>query len=258
MILILQSLITLFSLSPSSYAQSNELSIVDVRRNIALSEEEPVYKDFYINGGEDAGLKKNLVITAFRKINVRDASGSSSFGEIEIPVGQVRVVAVYAKVAVAREYKLLSRDENPMLEQTGIMTGDKIDLKGSFIDNKIGKSKKEVAAQAPTSASAASVEVQVQLSAPPVATTATNPSPTPTTTPVPATAAAMTTPTNLPLSAPMAPLAPTPTATTPSAAPATPTSPVSAPAAPNSNATAPTTTPMNSAAIQMAKPTSPN
>jgi hypothetical protein len=84
-----------------------------------------------------------MVVTAVRKINVRDASGANAVGEIIVPVGQLKIIAVYDRVAVAREYTLLSRDELPMLEQIGIMTGDRIDTKGSFIDN--SKPKRKVA-----------------------------------------------------------------------------------------------------------------
>lgn len=115
-------------------SKANDITVVDVRRNITLSEDDKVYKDFYINAGPASGLKKNLVVTAVRKLNIRDASGANAVGEILVPVGQLKVIAVYDKVAVAREYALLSRDEIPMLEQVGIMNGDRIDLKGSFID----------------------------------------------------------------------------------------------------------------------------
>ncbi|WP_374075327.1 hypothetical protein [Bdellovibrio bacteriovorus] len=124
-------------------ARAADPTVVDVRRNITLSEDDTVYKDFYING--TAGLKKNLVVTAVRKINIRDASGASAVGEIFVPVGQLKIIAVFDKVAVAREYALLSRDELPMLEQTGIMTGDRIEVKGSFIDNSKPKPKRKVA-----------------------------------------------------------------------------------------------------------------
>lgn len=125
-------------------ALAADISIVDARRNIPLSDDEPAYKDFYLNAGDGSGLKKNLVVTAVRKLTVRDAAGSQAIGDIEVPVGQLRVIAVFGRVAVAREYKLLSRDENPMLEQAGLMVGDRIDLKGSFVDNKIVPLKKKV------------------------------------------------------------------------------------------------------------------
>lgn len=116
--------------------RANELKIVDVRRNIPLRDDDPVYKDFYINGGTKDGLKNNLVITAVRKTNIRDASGQQSIGELMVPVAQLKVIYTHESMAVAREYKLLSREELPMLEQIGVMSGDLLDLKGSFVEKR--------------------------------------------------------------------------------------------------------------------------
>ena len=132
-----------------------EIIIVDVRKNIPLSDEDPSFTDFYISAGENEGLKKNMVVTAFRSLNVRDASGAQSFGEISIPIGQVKILAVYQKIAVAREYRLLPRDVNPMLEQIGLMSGDRIELKDSFVDNSVPKRKPQAVAATKTTAPAA-------------------------------------------------------------------------------------------------------
>lgn len=115
-------------------ATAEEISIVDVRRNITLSDEDLIYKDFYLNAGEGAGLKKNLVVLVKRKIFVKDQS-TKSVGDFETMVGQLRIIHVEGKVAVGREYKLQSRDDFPMLEQIGMMSGDRIDLTGAFTDN---------------------------------------------------------------------------------------------------------------------------
>jgi hypothetical protein len=115
-------------------AFSEELSVVEVRRNVPLSDEEPVYQDYYINSGTNDGLKVNLVVSAVRKISVRDASGTQTYGDMLVPVGQLKVIYAGEKFAVAREVKLFSRDDQPMLEQIGIMIGDKIDTKGAFTD----------------------------------------------------------------------------------------------------------------------------
>lgn len=114
---------------------AQEISIVDVKRNITLADSDPVYKDFYLNAGESSALRKNMVITVKRKISVRD-TGSKSVGDFETVVGQLKVIHIGNKVSVAREYKLLPRDAEPMLEQIGMMSGDRIDLSGAFIDNK--------------------------------------------------------------------------------------------------------------------------
>jgi len=169
-------------------ALADDISIVDARRNIPLSDEEPAFKDFYLNAGEGSGLKKNLVVNVVRKWSVRDAAGAQAIGEIEAPVGQIKVIAVYGRVAVAREYKLPMHDDIPMIEQAGIMIGDKIDLKGSFTDEKTFAAKRRAAeAAAAKAAQDAVAATQPQQPTPPVAAT-------PTQTPAPAqtTAAAPT------------------------------------------------------------------
>lgn len=125
--------------------------IVDVRRNITLSDDEAVAKDFYIRLTDSVGsFKKNLVIKATRKINVKDTS-LKSVGEFRTVVGLLKIIHVEGSVAVAREFKLIPRTDQPMLEQIGIMTGDEIDLSESFIDTtKPLDPKKKVAELAPT------------------------------------------------------------------------------------------------------------
>lgn len=122
---------------------AEEMTIVDIKRNIPLSDNDTVYKDYAINAGSSSGLKKNLVVFAKRKISIKDNS-SKPIGDIETNVGQLKIIHVEGKVAIAREYKLISRDEEAMLEQIGIMTGDRIDLAGSFIDTKPLDYKKKV------------------------------------------------------------------------------------------------------------------
>ena len=124
---------------------SEDMSIVEVRKNIPLSDTEIVYKDFYIKAGSESGLKKNLVVTAVRKSTVKDAVGINSVGEVVVAVGQLKIISVQNHLAIAREYKIISRDEEPVLEQSGVMIGDQIDLTGSFTDNKKLVYKKPVA-----------------------------------------------------------------------------------------------------------------
>ena len=123
--------IILFLLQLPLLAQ--EILVVDVKRNITLSDTDPVYKDFYINAGDGSALKKNLVVNVKRKITVKE-SATKNIGDFETTVGQLKIIHVGNKVSVAREFKLTPRDEEPMLEQVGIMSGDKIELAGSFID----------------------------------------------------------------------------------------------------------------------------
>lgn len=118
-----------------AFAASDSIEVVDVRRNIQLADTDPVYKDFYLNASDSSGLKKNLVVKATRKITVKN-QGSKIIGTFKTTVGLLKIIQVDGGVAVARLFELTPRDEHPMLEQTGIMIGDQIDMDGSFIDNK--------------------------------------------------------------------------------------------------------------------------
>lgn len=111
-----------------------DIQVINVHRNIQMSDDEPVYKDFYLNAGAESGLKQNMVVTVVRKLNIRNAAGTQSFGEIKIPVGQIKILAVQNKIAIGREYKIDSRDDLPMLDQAFMMVGDEVEMKGSFID----------------------------------------------------------------------------------------------------------------------------
>lgn len=122
------------TLIPVATVQAQDIAVVDVRRNIALADDDIIYKDYYISGGEGTALRKNMVVNVKRKISVKESS-TKTVGDFETVVGQLKVIKIGNKVSVAREFKLIPRDEEPMLEQTAIMSGDRIDLEGSFIDN---------------------------------------------------------------------------------------------------------------------------
>jgi len=132
-LLIFTSLALVSIILSASVTHAQEISVVDVRRNITLADDDVVYRDYYINAGDGSALRKNLVVKVKRKIYVKE-SATKTVGDFETQVGLLKVIQVGNKVSVAREFKLTSRDEEAMLEQTGIMAGDKIDLNGSYID----------------------------------------------------------------------------------------------------------------------------
>ena len=48
----------------STRSKADELAIFEVRRNIPLSDTDPVYKDFYVKGAETGKIKKNQILTS--------------------------------------------------------------------------------------------------------------------------------------------------------------------------------------------------
>jgi hypothetical protein len=111
---------------------NQEMRIIESRRNIPLTDQEPRFMDYYINAGTANGLKKDQVVKVFRRLPVRNAQGTEEFGSFQIPVGEVRIIYTDARTAVAREFKVYDREELPVLEHQAIMIGDLIDLSGAF------------------------------------------------------------------------------------------------------------------------------
>jgi hypothetical protein len=106
-----------------------ELRIIESRRSIPLTDEEPRYTDYYINAGTADGLKKDQILNVVRKIPLRNAQGTQDFGTIPIPVGEVRIIYTDARTSIAREYKVYDREKLPILDHHAIMIGDIISTK---------------------------------------------------------------------------------------------------------------------------------
>lgn len=115
--------------------------IVEVRISIPLSESEARLKDYYIST-EGVDLKLNQVVRVQRKVTVTPP-GKKSIGDVEVDIGQLKIIGLSGKVAIAREYKLFDRSERPLTEAIGIMLGDTIDTKDSFVDKNSRKPNSE-------------------------------------------------------------------------------------------------------------------
>lgn len=132
------SLIFFILLVVTLSAQAESMTVVNVRSNIAMSDEDPVYRDYVIDVKDSNSLKKNLVVLIKRKVRLKN-SDAKDVGDVETAVGQLKIIHVDKKVAVAREYKIVPRENEITLDYTSIMVGDEVDLTGAFIDSKTSK-----------------------------------------------------------------------------------------------------------------------
>ena len=114
------------------FLKANEIRIIEARRNIPLTDDEPRFMDFYLNGGRSNGLKKDQVVKVIRKMPIRNAQGNLDLGTLDVPVAELRIIFTDERKAVARLYRLLDREELPLIDQPSVMIGDIVDLKGAF------------------------------------------------------------------------------------------------------------------------------
>lgn len=111
-----------------------EVQVIQVRRNIPLSDEDLVFKDYYLSGGSKAGIRLNLIMPVFRWVNLRENNQAQDQSmKILEPVGWLKVIFVQEQIAVARLYEVTDFINQPILEQPGIMMGDIVSFEHSYI-----------------------------------------------------------------------------------------------------------------------------
>lgn len=115
-----------------SNALGNDIRIIETRRNIPLTDDEPRLMDFYINGGSANGIKTNHVFKIKRKLPLRSSLSNEQNNFIEIPVGEIKIIFLDDRTAIGRIHKYFERDSLPLLEVPGFLIGDLVDLSTSF------------------------------------------------------------------------------------------------------------------------------
>lgn len=109
-------------------AFAKDVTVFDVRRPIAMQNDEQQEKDYYINAGAADGLKAGVTVLVSRRHALYDQYQSKSPGDLVVVVGQLKIIYVQEDISVARLEKIYDRSELPTLEFDTIMMGDKVDL----------------------------------------------------------------------------------------------------------------------------------
>lgn len=117
-----------------SFKSLSQIQVIQVKRNIPLSDAEPVFKDYYLSGGAKEGLRVNLVVPVTRWVNLRENNQAQdqSMKMLE-PVGWLKVILAQDHLSVARLYEAANYVNTPILEQPGILMGDVVSLERSFM-----------------------------------------------------------------------------------------------------------------------------
>ena len=150
--------------------RSNLAAIIDVRRSLPLDPGEPVYHDFYINAGPEAGYKKGMYLTVIREVSIQDPVLNRQAGTMPVTIGYLKVIQVARGITVARLFGELADDERPSVEYESVMIGDRIEAgSGTMTAPRVKAKAKSVAASpapAPSRAPPASSPTELASIAP--------------------------------------------------------------------------------------------
>ena len=113
-----------------------DLTIFDVRKNLPMSDNDPIYRDFIVNSGSEAGLSVGMILTVQRRIPLYDSYQNRAAGDLLLKVARVKIIHVQKGLAVARLHAEFTREGAPLLEDNYIMVGDQLDLSSAGSDKK--------------------------------------------------------------------------------------------------------------------------
>ncbi len=109
-------------------AADGEAVVIEVKKNIQLSKNEKVFKNFFINGGENLGLKKGHIVDVLRRIPFHDPLKNISVGDIRVKVAELEIIHADGLLSVARQIHMEDPESRPILDYEAVMVGDRLDL----------------------------------------------------------------------------------------------------------------------------------
>jgi hypothetical protein len=110
----------------SLHAFSRDLSIFSVQKSLPLDPKEPVYHDYYIDGGSDEGLQIGQLVTVVRRIPMHDVTRNKPLGDMHLPVAKLKIIYAQRGSSVARVVSLYSDQKRPIVDYNSVMVGDKV------------------------------------------------------------------------------------------------------------------------------------
>ena len=109
-------------------AADGEAVVIEVKKNIQLSKNEKVFKNFFINGGENLGLRKGHIVDVLRRVPFHDPLKNISVGDIRVKVAELEIIHADGLLSVARQITMEDPENRPVLDYEAVMVGDRIDL----------------------------------------------------------------------------------------------------------------------------------
>jgi hypothetical protein len=109
-------------------AAEKEAVVIEVRKTISMSKNDKVYKNFFINGGGNLGLKKGVIVDVLRRLPMHDPLKNISVGDLRIKVGEIEIIHNDDFLSVAKLVSQESPENRPVLDYEAVMVGDRLDL----------------------------------------------------------------------------------------------------------------------------------
>ncbi len=109
-------------------AMAGEHRVFGIRTDFAMADDQPLFRDVYVNMGTDQGIKTGSTLDAFRVITTVDELNQKTGRNISFKIAKLKVIHAESDVSVARVTQFLPPDATPIVSYTNVMVGDDVEV----------------------------------------------------------------------------------------------------------------------------------
>ena len=120
--------ITLFMTVFTTTVRAADFIVTSVVREFPMKTGDTQFKDFYINAGQNNGLKEGIFIDAIRRMAAFDNINSKLLGDTPVRIAKLKIIHIDKNVAIARLVKMYEKDKTPLVGFDSVMIGDFIEV----------------------------------------------------------------------------------------------------------------------------------
>lgn len=109
-------------------ARPKDYSVFAIRKNLPLHDNEPIFRDYYINLGTDEGMRVGQYVAVKRRVPVIDIYRNKAQDDLIVPIAHLKVIHAQKSMCVARLASQVSPEQIPVVQFEQVMLGDRVEL----------------------------------------------------------------------------------------------------------------------------------
>ncbi|MBF0297717.1 MAG: hypothetical protein HQK51_03300 [Oligoflexia bacterium] len=109
---------------------ASEHVIYSISQDVPMGfKDEKIYKNFYVNMGENQGIKKGLLLDVYRTIaQYNPYQNNGQYSNYRLKIGELSVVHSEDEACVANSKIFYKDDNSPSMEIKDFMIGDQVQI----------------------------------------------------------------------------------------------------------------------------------
>ncbi len=117
-------------LALSQAAHAKDYIIYAVSQNLPMGEpEEVITKNYYVNIGQQQGLKTGSVLNVYRSVAMSDPYETKNKYNHKVKIGELKILHTEDGSAIARLEKFAEGKDVPVFDIENFMIGDRVQVK---------------------------------------------------------------------------------------------------------------------------------